>query len=150
VWQRDIVDEIGLQRDWGALSHQPHSVGEPGRAERRLRLVGIKRRQPPPALLPPHCADQEPKGAVGEMLDAALARHGPQGISGNPNACEHQEPEYPCRRGRLQQEHDYVQKWIGTSENGLGLIGEVLSSYGDSYWTARPHSFNWSESNGTA
>src|SRR6266567_2198631 len=54
VRQHDIVDEIRLQRNRRVLAHQPHPIGEPGRAEWLKRLVGVIGWQFPKALLPAH------------------------------------------------------------------------------------------------
>jgi hypothetical protein len=84
--QHDLIDEIGLQWNRRVLTHQPHPIGEPGRAERRLRLVGVIGRQFPQALLPPHRADEEAKAPIAEMREGALARDRTPSIGGDADA----------------------------------------------------------------
>ena len=95
------------------LTHDVHPRRQASRAERRVRLIGIKRRQFPEGLLPPHAADHQAEDPVADVSGRALFGDRAVDVCRDCATTNQQKPKDHGGKPRLEEEADNVGQRIG-------------------------------------
>src|SRR4051812_20541452 len=95
------------------LTHDLHPRRQARRAERLVRLIGIKRRQFPEGLLPPHAADHQAEDPIPDVSGCALFGHRAVDVCRDCTTTNQQKPKDHGSKPRLEEESDDIAQRIG-------------------------------------